>query len=181
MSANELPDGWDKHHVQRMIRHHDDQSEDEATIEEDEVIEFDLTSLPPITPEALSHVHVHIRGGGPVEPKFVIEEVTEPGEAARLLDQDKRARRNEIWLQSHWSELLPGARGRFIAVAGQEAFIADNQEEARAKARAAHPADDGIIEQYIRPERGPRLYAHQGCMVDFSRRGEPSDCTSLDR
>lgn len=97
-----------------------------------------------------------------MEPKFVIEEVIDPATVARFQAQDERARQNEAWLQSHWFELLPRTRGRFIAVAGQEAFIADSQQEARAMATAAHPDDDGMIEQYVRPERGPRLYAHQG-------------------
>jgi hypothetical protein len=96
------------------------------------------------------------------QPKFVIEEVNDPDEIARFRAQDERARRNETWLQSHWPELLPRVRGRFIAVAGQEAFIADSEEEAWAKAIAAHPEDDGVIAQYVRSERGPRLYAHQG-------------------
>ena len=65
-----------------------------------------------------------------MEPTFVIEEVTDPDEIARFRAQDKRARLNMDWLQAHWSDLLPAARGKFIAVAGQEAFIADTAEEA---------------------------------------------------
>jgi hypothetical protein len=96
------------------------------------------------------------------EPRFIIEEVTDPDENARAQAQDERARRNGDWLQAHWPDLLPQARGRFLAVAGQEAFIADSPEEARALARAAHPDDDGLIAQYVRPERGPRIYADHG-------------------
>ena len=96
------------------------------------------------------------------QPKFVIEEVTDPEYNARALAQHKRAKRNSDWLQKHWPDLLPRARGRFVAVAGQEAFIADSGEEARAMARAAHPDDDGLIAQYVRPEQGPRIYAHRG-------------------
>lgn len=95
-------------------------------------------------------------------PKFVIEEVTDPDEIARFKAQDERARLNEDWLQEHWSELLPAARGKFIAVAGQEAFIADTAKEVRAMAMSAHPDDDGVIVQYVRPEPGPRIYAIQG-------------------
>jgi hypothetical protein len=96
------------------------------------------------------------------QPRFTIEAVGDPAEIARFHAQDERARRNSEWLQSHWAELLPGARGRFLAVAGQEAFLADTPDEAWALARAAHPEDDGVIEQYVRPERGPRLYANRG-------------------
>lgn len=96
------------------------------------------------------------------EPRFIIEEVTDPVAIARHRAQDERARRNSEWLQAHWPELVPLARGRHLAVAGQEAFIADTPEEALARARAAHPDDDGVLIKYVRPGRGPRIYAHQG-------------------
>ncbi|MGH2587026.1 MAG: hypothetical protein ACRDJE_19095, partial [Dehalococcoidia bacterium] len=67
--------------------------------------------------------------------------------------------RNSDWLQAHWADVLPQARGRFLAVAGQEAFIADTVEDAWAMAMAAHPGDSGALLQYVRPERGPRIYA----------------------
>ena len=92
-------------------------------------------------------------------PRFTIEEVTDPGRIARFRAQDERARRNSEWLQAHWAEIVPRARRKFLAVAGQQAFVAATAEEARALARSAHPEDDGLIEQYVRPERGPRLYA----------------------
>lgn len=91
------------------------------------------------------------RGAGMQQPKLVIEEVTDPDVIARFETQDERARLNEVWLQEHWSDLLPAARGRFIAVAGQEAFIADTAKEVRAMAMSAHPDDDGVIAQYVRP------------------------------
>ncbi|MBI1918646.1 MAG: hypothetical protein HYS12_28465 [Planctomycetes bacterium] len=94
------------------------------------------------------------------EPPFIIEEVNDLGVVARSRAQDERARRNSEWLQAHWPDLLPQARGKFVAVAGQEAFLADTPEEAWRLARAAHPDDDGAISQYVFPEGGPRLYAH---------------------
>ena len=96
------------------------------------------------------------------EPRFIIEEVTDPEAIARARAQDERARRNDEWLQAHWPEIVPKARGRFLAVAGQEAFIADTWEEAWAMAKAAHPEDDGAHLQYVIAERGPRIYAHRG-------------------
>ena len=56
----------------------------------------------------------------------------------------------------------PQARGKFLAVVGQQAFVAETPEEAWALAKAAHPEDDGAISQYVRPEQGPRIYAHSG-------------------
>jgi hypothetical protein len=101
--------------------------------------------------------------GEPVEgPRFTIEEVTDPVEIARFREHDERARRNSDWLQAHWADVLPQARGRFLAVAGQEAFVADSPEEARALAKAAHPEDDAVLVQYVFPTVGPRIYAHRG-------------------
>lgn len=92
------------------------------------------------------------------DPSFVLEEVHNPAEVARCRAQDERARRNSAWLQAHWPDLLPRARGQFLAVAGNEAFLADTHEKAWAMARAAHPEDDGAISQYVFPEGGPRVY-----------------------
>jgi hypothetical protein len=100
------------------------------------------------------------------DPAFIIEQVTDTGEIARHRAQRERAKRNSDWLQSHWSDLLPQARGRFIAVAGQEAFIADTGEEARSLAKKAHPADDGALCQYVFPHSGPRFYGHRRPVVD---------------
>jgi hypothetical protein len=95
-------------------------------------------------------------------PEFVIEEVTDPEEIERARAQFARAKLNSDWLQAHWPDLLPAALGKFVAVAGQEAFIADTAEDAWSLATAAHPDDNGVIDQYVRPERGPRIYAHLG-------------------
>jgi hypothetical protein len=93
---------------------------------------------------------------------FVIEDISDPAKTARVRAQDERARRNSEWLQAHWSDVLPEARGRFLAVAGQEAFFADSPEEAYEMAVAAHPDDDGVLVKYVRLEQGPRIYAHRG-------------------
>ncbi|HJY82219.1 MAG TPA: hypothetical protein VKK81_14190 [Candidatus Binatia bacterium] len=92
------------------------------------------------------------------EPKFIIEEVTDPDEIARARAQDERHRRNSEWLQAHWADVLPQARGKFLAVAGQEPFIADTADEAWAWVDATHPEDNGAIVRYIRTEKGPRIY-----------------------
>ena len=93
------------------------------------------------------------------ESTFIIEEVSDPTEIARARAQDKRHRRNSEWLQAHWADVLPQARGKFLAVAGQEPSIADTPEKAWAWVDATHPEDDGVIVHYVRPETGPRLYA----------------------
>lgn len=99
--------------------------------------------------------------GSTEPPPFVIEEVSDPGEIVRCRAQDERARRNSDWLQAHWPDLPPHARGKFVAVAGQEAFIAETPGIAWALARAAHLEDDGALCQSVFPEGGPRIYAHR--------------------
>ena len=93
------------------------------------------------------------------EPQFTIEEVSNLDEIARTLVQDERHRRNSAWLQAHWSDVLPRARGTFLAIAGQEPFIASTPAEAWAWVHATHPEDNGAIVRYIRIEPGPCIYA----------------------
>ena len=93
------------------------------------------------------------------ESQYVIEDVTDPDDIARFRAQDVRHRRNSEWLQTHWAEVLPRARGKFLAVAEQEAFIADTPAEAWAWVDAMHPEDNGAFVRYIRSEEGPRIYA----------------------
>jgi hypothetical protein len=95
------------------------------------------------------------------ESQLTLEEVNDPTVIARCRAQDERVKRNSDWLQAHWAELLPQARGKFVAVAGQEAFIADTADTAWRMARAAHPEDDGAISQYVFPQGGPRIYANR--------------------
>ncbi|MFL5340236.1 MAG: hypothetical protein ACJ8F7_08785 [Gemmataceae bacterium] len=94
------------------------------------------------------------------EPSMTIEHITDPAYCARAREQHERALRNSRWLAAHWPELLPHARGRFVAVAGEQAFVADTATDAWSQARAAHPDDDGAVMQYVRAEVGPRIYAN---------------------
>ncbi len=93
------------------------------------------------------------------QPKLILEEITDPDEIARLQTQDEQHRRNSEWLQAHWAGILPQARGKFLAVAGQEVFIADTPAQAWAWVDKTHPEDDGATVEYVRPEKGPRIYA----------------------
>ena len=96
-----------------------------------------------------------------VESAFRIAEVSNPHDIARARAQDERHRRHSDWLQAHWADVLPQARGTFLAIAGQEPCVANPPEEAWAWVAATHPEDDGAIVRYIRPETGPRIYASQ--------------------
>src|SRR5262245_951696 len=92
------------------------------------------------------------------ESTFTIEVVTDPAVTARSRAGFERARKNGAWLQTHWSDLLSQARGKFVAVAGQEAFIAETAKDAWAWAARAHPEDDGALVQYVPVEQVPRIY-----------------------
>jgi hypothetical protein len=104
-----------------------------------------------------------VRGTRPfkVEPTFIVEEVTDPAEIARAKAQDERLQRNLQWIQEHWEDVLPHGFGKFLAVAGQEAFLGDSAQEAWALAKAAHPEDDGAFIQYLMEHTGPRIYAYR--------------------
>jgi hypothetical protein len=79
------------------------------------------------------------------ESPVSVENRNDPALLARIKARTERAQRNRDWLDAHLDELLPQAYGKLIAVAGQEAFIAENEEEAKAWARATHPEDDGLV------------------------------------
>jgi hypothetical protein len=96
------------------------------------------------------------------ENMIAIQLIDDPLVNARAQAQDQRHKRNLDWLQAHWGDLLPQARGKYVVVAGQEPFVADESEDAWAMARAAHPEDDGAFCHYITTKRGPRIYAHRG-------------------
>lgn len=90
---------------------------------------------------------------------LVIEEVNDPDEIARSREQSERHRGNVDWLQSHWGDVLPQARGKFLAVANQEAHIAETPQEAWQWATTNHPNDNGAFVRFVKQEKGPRIYA----------------------
>lgn len=94
--------------------------------------------------------------------ELMIEEVSDAGEIERLQVQQQRARANRKWLDAHWDALLPEAKGKFVAVAGQQAFVADTPERAWELAEAAYPDDDGALVQYVQTLEGPRFFENRG-------------------
>ncbi len=89
------------------------------------------------------------------------EEVDDPTEVARNKAQHERGRNNLEWLETHWADLLPQARGKHLAVAGQQGFIGNTAEEAWAWVDSTHPEDNGAFVHYVFPEEGPRIYANR--------------------
>jgi hypothetical protein len=97
------------------------------------------------------------------DPQITIEEVTDPAEIERHRARMEQFERNCRWLANNWPRLLPQAWGKFIAVAAEEAFLADTAEEARALAKAKHPEEKGVLVEYVLPSRGPRSYGGRIC------------------
>jgi len=97
-------------------------------------------------------------------PKLTVTFGTPPtgAEAEAIRARQERSRRNSQWLQGQWDQLLPQALGKFVAVAGEETFIADTPQQAWAWAQEKHPEDDAATVQYVDPRPGPRVYAIRG-------------------
>jgi hypothetical protein len=93
--------------------------------------------------------------------RIVIEEVDDPAAAERLREAHEHSERNLTWLVGHWPDSLPAALGQFVAVAGQEAFIAADSLVAWESAHAAHPEDKGILVQYVNPAKRPGTCANR--------------------
>jgi hypothetical protein len=99
-------------------------------------------------------------------PKVEIYEITDPVEVAKAEAQHERFERNWDWLEAHASEVY-SHRGKFICIAGQDLFVGDSIQDVVARAKAAHPDDDGRLTRYIPKERGPRIYAYRGSVANL--------------
>jgi hypothetical protein len=98
---------------------------------------------------------------GPV-PERTIEVIEgTPEERERQVAATKAFWRNAEWLSQQWPNLLPQAKGKFVAVADQEAFVAQTHAEADAWIREKHPADPGAFVKYVSPHKEVRTRAYQ--------------------
>src|SRR4051812_40299533 len=83
---------------------------------------------------------------------FRIEEVeltAEERERQRLHDAARG--RNETWLAGQWARLIPACLGRWLAVGGQEAFVAETRDAALAWIRVNHAGDPGAFVDLVSP------------------------------
>ena len=87
-----------------------------------------------------------------------IELGTDPVDNAAALRRGVLFERNWQWLEAHATEVY-SHRGKIICIAGQELFVGDTVEDVVARAKAAHPDDDGMFTRIIPKERGARIYA----------------------
>ena len=85
-----------------------------------------------------------------------------PEERARNVARSTAFWRNVEWLEQQWDRLLPGARGQYVAVANQQAFVAPNRREAQQWIAVNHPDDPGAYIDYVSPRKKLRTRAYQG-------------------
>jgi hypothetical protein len=92
---------------------------------------------------------------------LIIEEVTDPTAIEAARGRARQASSNAGWLEEHWPDLLPRARGKFIALAGGQGFVAETVQDAWAWIDENHPGDGGAFVQYVPSVPGPRIYANR--------------------
>ncbi len=68
-----------------------------------------------------------------------------PEEQAAADDQERRFWANGRTLSEHFADFLATHPGEYVAVAGGEAFFDPTVRGALEKARAAHPAEYGVV------------------------------------
>lgn len=98
--------------------------------------------------------------------EILVEDVSNPAQAACNREAREHFARNSEWLAAHWHELLPQARGKFVAVAGQEGFVADTPAAGWEWAAKKHPEDKGALVRFVLEAKGPRSYAHHWIVDD---------------
>lgn len=96
-------------------------------------------------------------------PYEVIDD--DPATRAENLARHQRAMRNGQYLSDHWADVLPQARGKYVAVANEQLFVADTAEEAWAWVRRTAPEGGGLVE-YVRKATGPVNYGNRRVMAD---------------
>jgi hypothetical protein len=99
-----------------------------------------------------------IRGAS---PELQMEIVSDPQEVARLQVEGEQLDRNLDWFDRHAAEIYRQHRGKCFCVAGEELFVANTSPEAIAKAKEAHPEDQGWFIGYIPREKMLRIYANR--------------------
>lgn len=87
-------------------------------------------------------------------------EASDPDDIAAAQKRREQFDRNSDWLVAHFAEVYtPENRGKFICIAGEQAFVGDVVNDAVGRATAAHPSDHGWFTRYIPQEKVPRVYA----------------------
>ena len=98
-----------------------------------------------------------------LDQAVTIEQFADSDGETRRQHHRASAQQNWDWLEAHWSDLVPRAYGRFLAVARQVVFLADTLDAAIEWVRTVHPDDTGHIVEYVWPPQGPRIYSGRSC------------------
>jgi hypothetical protein len=80
-------------------------------------------------------------------------------QAARATNGLSSLNRNMQWWSAHGEALIPELKEKFIAVAGEELFVADSRCRVQQLASEAHPEDEGVFVLDLTSSFFPRLYA----------------------
>jgi hypothetical protein len=91
---------------------------------------------------------------------MIVEEITNPVDRAQMQARRERFAKNSAWLEANAKEVYRH-RGKMICIAGQELFVGDSVAEVVARAKAAHPEDDGFFTRYIPASKAARIYAYR--------------------
>lgn len=94
-------------------------------------------------------------------PRIVVEHVLDPQVRERMRARQEQFRRNLAWFEPRAAEFYAAHRGKHLCVAGEELFVADDARDVLARAKAAHPEDEGVIFLYVPREAMERIYAAQ--------------------
>lgn len=89
-----------------------------------------------------------------------MEIVSDPLELAEGNARFAQYKQNSDWLKAHADEVYRH-RGKFVCIAGQELFVGDTAAEAKEKASAAHPDDEGAFVRFIPLNNAAWIYAHR--------------------
>lgn len=110
-----------------------------------------------------------LNAGREPQRRVQIQLETDPVVLAIARAQDLRFAKNSAWLQARQADIYAQHRGRFICVAGEELFVADDSRSAAALGETAHPEDDGQLVRYIPRKKGQRIYANQRTVATVRR------------
>ena len=91
---------------------------------------------------------------------IVMEEVTDEKELAEAQLRREFYDRNFAWFQLNSNKIYRKYRGKCIAVAGEELFVADTMPEVWQLAETKYPKDKGIFAHYIFKEKAIRIYGN---------------------
>jgi hypothetical protein len=93
-------------------------------------------------------------------------------ESTEVREQTKR---NLRWLADHWHEVVTGAVGPHVAIAGGEGFFAETGAETRRRAESAHPEDRAVMCLFVKPRADQDEHGDSRTVGGVHRRASTTD------